>query len=226
MADDNSFPQLPKAAYFKMRSVFARRPRGKFEANSIAVELGVEPVAARQYFKEFRRLQILDEEGGLTNVGKLWRQDEEYESACRKILEQTYPPPLIDLAPPGEATREKAQRWFQSQGLGTGAAFNKASLYVLIANFVRADASEGVAGQETKIKRQAAAASPKGKSQTKRSAAVVGSTSENINHQERDSTNEASFKFPLNLNMQIHISADATLEQIDAIFSSMARHLR
>jgi hypothetical protein len=46
-----------------------------------------------------------------------------------------------------------------------------------------------------------------------------------VAHPPRTSENESARQPNLHLDIQIHIPADATIEQIDQIFASMAKHL-
>ena len=55
------------------------------------------------------------------------------------------------------------------------------------------------------------------------SGATNGSTEQTRLKESRGDENAPAV--PLHINIQVHIAADATSDQVDAIFSSMAKHL-
>lgn len=179
----------------------------------LAVQLGVQPAAARQYTTELRRVGLINEEGKPTDLALRWRMDDDYADAVTELLRAAYSDELLNLAPTID-DKDKAVSWFQYQGLGEGAARNKASTYFLIGSAAPGQAApKSNAGSSTpKVQR------PKGKPTEK--------------PQDTKSLPQSSVEarsgfdvFPVNLNLQIHISSEATAEQIDAIFSSMRKHL-
>lgn len=218
MATNNtSFPQIPSTVWKNVWQILKRTPSRKLDDKVLAIELNVQRTAARQYQVELARLGILNEDGTPTPLAGRWRQDGDDPEIIREILQQAYPQDLLELAPPDDLDRDKVVRWFMSQNLGEGAAKNKAATYMRVASGVSAIDTPPASAQPKKAPKAVAArtgpripvareAGQSGKGAGK--AAEMG--------QRR--------KPEFNVNVQIHISADATTEQIDAIFAAMSRY--
>lgn len=212
MAESKGYPQIPGRVWWGVRDMINRSPNMKFDENNLAVTLGVQPVAARQYLKELSRVGILDEDGAATDLGKVWRLDDRYEEAIETILRAAYPEGLISIAPIGGADRPTVERWFQNDGLGTGTAKNKAGTYLMIANDRPG---------EVKVRTASATKQPNA---DKKPARINEPKVERQTEKQR-TTKQATGLPALNVNVQIHISADASSEQIETIFSSMRKYL-
>lgn len=210
MADKNSFPQIPSTVWWGMRSILQKTPNATIDDRFLGIHLSVQEAAARQYISELKRVGILTDDGKATPLAVRWRHDETYWAATQEIIKTSYPSGLVEVAPPGEADRQRVVSWFTREGLGTGTANNKAATYLLIGSKTpneapgRAQAQQKTTPGETprpaKTKTPAKPARP-GTTETKTDA------------------------WPLNINIQIHISADANKEQIESIFSAMRRYL-
>lgn len=208
------FPQIPARVWWGVREFLNRSPKMKFDEGSLAVTLNVQPAAARQYLTELKRIGLLDEKGAATELGERWRHDEGYENVVEDILRSAYPEGLISIAPPGAADRAAVERWFALAGLGTGTAKNKAGTYIMIANDRPGEISVRAAPQRTeKVPERRQPSPPRGAA--KQSADQKGARSRE----------QSGSSFPLNLNVQIHISADASTDQIETIFAAMRKYL-
>ena len=220
MADKNSYPQIPSTVWWGVRNLFVRSPGMTLTDKLLAVELGVQDVAARQYMTELRRAGILNEDGKATPLAHRWRLEESYAEAVEEIVAATYPEGLRHVAPPSQADRQKAIAWFQKEGLGAGAAANKAATYMLISSREPQAPGAARAKPENGTKRVA--------SQTQQAARTTATAprppGKDVAEEQRSATGRSD-SFPLNINVQIHISADAGSEQIEAIFSAMRRYL-
>lgn len=211
MADETkSFPQLPSSVWWKIRGQFKKTVPGTVTESFLATLLSVKPAAAKAYRSELLKLGIVDEKGKPTDLVYELRDDSKYADAAAKILSDVYPDELVQIAPPPNPDRQSVISWFMNAAkLGEGSAKNRASFYCLLAS-----------GQlETADPVKPARATPKKDSSSPVTKAKV------------DKTNPASgAKSTLNpsiqLNVEIHISSDATTDQIDAIFASMAKHLQ
>lgn len=220
MVDKQSYPQIPSAVWWGVRSLLSRSPQTTLTERTLGVEFNVQGAAAKQYLAELKRIGILNDDGRATDVAQKWRHDESYEDAVDEILARVYPQELIDIAPRGSADRQKIISWFMHAGLGSGTAGNKAATYLLISSSSPSEspAKAATAPQKTSIKessrRPVASKAPTSPSSSSSSAASA-----------KPSQPTHSSPIPLNINVQIHISADATSEQIEAIFSAMRRYL-
>lgn len=213
MADKTGFPQIPARVWWGVRDLINSRPKMKFDDSNLAATLNVQLAAARQYLGELKRIGMLDDQGAATELGERWRHDESYEAVVDELLAISYPEGLINIAPPGSADRAAVEKWFAHSGLGTGTAKNKAGTYLMIANDRPG---------ETKI-RAAPQRSDKQESSTKKSVAKPVRRDVKEDTPERKKPLQGSF--PLNVNVQIHISADASGDRIESIFAAMRKYL-
>jgi len=213
MADKSSYPQIPATVWWGLRSILQRTPSATIDDRFLMVQLGVQEAAARQYLSELKRVGLLSEEGKATPVAGRWRNDETYWGAVQEILKAVYPPGLLQVAPPEDAQRQKVVSWFTHEGLGSGTAGNKAATYLLIASRTP---NESPARSSS---------SPKASAEPARVAKVTAAKRPQARQESNQSVSRKVEAMPLNINVQIHISADATGEQIEAIFSAMRRYL-
>lgn len=218
----NSFPMLPVAHWWTLRNKFKQSIPGIVTDNYLATVLNMKVDSARAnvlpYLKD---LKIIDEEGKTGERARLWRDDEQYPEVCKAMLKEIYPDELLQSVPKPSAERSKAERWFANHtGTGQVAARRMALLYTVIAE---ADATKGP-DQEKKKERppKTLEARPKREPTMKpvqervREAVITPSGG--------DSRREPQLP-GININLQVHISADATPDQIDQIFASMAKHI-
>lgn len=216
MAEKAGYPQIPARVWWGVRDMLNARPKMKFDDGSLAATLNVQPAAARQYLTELKRIGILDENGAATELGERWRHDERYEDVVGEILANSYPEGLSNIAPPGHAERAAVERWFAHAGLGSGTAKNKAGTYLMIANDRPGEAKVRAAPQRSERssgERRAVRASEAPREAARPIRSKVGGRE------------QAGSTFPLNLNVQIHISADASTDQIESIFAAMKKYL-
>jgi hypothetical protein len=217
MADKAAgFPQIPARVWWGVRDLLNRSPKMKFDDGSLAATLDVQPAAARQYLTELKRIGLLDEKGAATELGERWRHDEGYETVVEDILGTAYPDSLVSIAPVGQAERSSVERWFAHAGLGSGTAKNKAGTYLMIAHDRPGEIKVRSAPQRAEKPASERRVSPTQKVATEK---VVRQEKP---HRGRD---QGSSSFPLNLNVQIHISADASTDQIETIFAAMRKYL-
>ncbi|MHA6641766.1 hypothetical protein [Mesorhizobium sp. A623] len=223
MAEKNRYPQIPSTVWWGVRSIIQRTPNATIDERLLGVQLNVQEVAARAYIFELRNVGLLTEEGKATPLAQKWRLDESYTDAVGQIIQSTYPEGLIQVAPPGEAERQKVVSWFLREGFGQGAAGNKAATYLLLSSPTPNEpprVSTKVAQNDgTPRSRKQADATKPGKTSN---AKPLDRSGDRGNNSHRRDGVEA---FPLNLNVQIHISADAGTEQIESIFKAMKRYL-
>lgn len=218
-AKKKSYPLLPVAQWWAVREKFNQSIPGVVTANYLATTLDIKPRSARNnilpYLKDFG---LIDEEGKTQDLAKAWRDDEKYPDVCRKIRESVYHKELVSAVPNPSEDRGAVERWFAIEtGAGKVAVRRMAALYIVISD---ADASNKPGKQ----------AKPTVKARKKKTVAKSGKESQ-VSHPSKTTTPETLTlgRDPaapgLNINLQIHISADATPDQIDKIFESMARHI-
>src|SRR5689334_5681375 len=131
MADKTRYPQIPSTVWWGVRSLLQRTPNATVDEHFLSIQLKVQEAAARQYIAELKAAGILNDEGKATPLAQRWRLDETYADAVKELVASTYPEGLLQVAPPGDADRSRIVNWFMLEGLGKGAAGNKAATYLL-----------------------------------------------------------------------------------------------
>jgi len=218
-AKKKSYPLLYVAHWLTLREKFKQSIPGVVTANYLATALNVQPTSARNnvlpYLKSYG---LINEEGKTQDLAKAWRDDKQYPGVCRKMRDTVYPKELFDAVSNPSEDRVAVERWFANEtGAGKAAVRRMAAIYIVISE---ADASK-------KPGKQVKARVKTGK---KKTLAKSGKESR-VSHPSKIPTPEtlALGRAPaapgLNINLEIHISADATPDQIDKIFESMARHI-
>ena len=218
-----SFPMLYISHWWTLRKKFKQSIPGVVTDNYLATVLKIGVNSARANVLPYlKTLGIIDEDGKTLERAKQWRDDGQYGEVCKAILKDIYLKDLLEAVPDPVHERTQAERWFaNSTGAGQAAVRRMAALYCVL---VEADASKQLdqekSGQTRNKDHKHAKVKPKkkGSSSPPRAAETI-----------RESTN-GSFQPPqqfpgININLEIHISADATPDQIDQIFASMAKHI-
>lgn len=214
MAENVSYPQIPSTVWSGVWQILHDSPSRKIDENILAIELSVQKTAAKQYLNELMKLGLFEADNSPSALAKDWRQDADNPEVITRILAKGYPEELRELAPPDKLDREKIVRWFVAQGLGAGAAQNKAATYIRIASG---------SGPTDAPKQSKVSDLPR----TPRKAAATSRTNDQrgrLDDKTNDKPTRQQTRPDLNVNVQIHISADSTKEQIDAIFSAMRRY--
>lgn len=219
MAEAAGYPKVPAKAWRVLRTRAATAPSTKFTPSTVAALLTMGSAASAQtnVVAPLQRLGLFDESGALTARGNKWRVDASYEDACSEILKDVYPDDLAALTDElGAPDRAKVTTWLQHKGFGGSNAKQMAATYVMIAERTLPDASAGAEPRKAPAKKAA-----------KKAAKVVPATTDDDQTQRVPPvTPSGDGRAPnVHLDIQIHIPADASLEQIDQIFASMAKHL-
>jgi len=219
MAEKQSYPQIPSTVWWGVRALLQRSPNATINDQLLSAQLNVQPAAAKQYIAELKRVGLLSDENKATEIAEKWRHDDTYHDAVDEILKFAYPEDLVALAPRGDAERQKVIRWFAGAGLGAGTAANKAATYLLICS----DSPAENGGRSGASAQRASSPVKRPADQSRRRAPPVSSSKPADKQKEHSS--QTGMHVPLNINLQIHISADANADQIEAIFSAMKRYL-
>jgi Family of unknown function (DUF5343) len=218
MAEEKkTYPMLPIAHWWALRKKFKQSIPGVVTDGYLATVLSMGANSARANVLPYlKTLGIIDAEGKTTDRAKQWRDDARYPAVCKEILKEVYPQELLD-AVTDSSQREQAETWFAHKtAAGESAVGRMAVLYCVL---LEADASKQ---PDEKAER----ARPE-KKFGKTPAIVVAEPVEPeiIKHTAANKTPNAPQIPGININLEIHISADSTPDQIDAIFASMAKHI-
>ncbi|NIJ08121.1 hypothetical protein FHS31_001731 [Sphingomonas vulcanisoli] len=228
MADKTRYPQIPSTVWWGVRSILNRTPNATIDERLLGVQLQVQEAAAKAYITELRHVGIITDEGKASPLAQRWRLDDSYAEAVSELVQATYPEGLVHIAPPGEAERQKVVSWFQREGLGQGAAGNKAATYLLLSsptpNEAPKTATKSAQADNTTSARQPRSQANSGR---RESSTTTDKTSETAGGRQVKvpPSGRNADALPLNVNVQIHISADAGTEQIESIFQAMRRYL-
>lgn len=220
---------LSPTHWWALRKKFRQSIPGVVTDSYLATVLNMAANSARANVLPFlKTMGLVDQEGKPTERVKPWRDDESYPAVCKAILKDIYPSELLDAIPEPRNDRAKAERWFANQsGVGESASGRMAATYTVL---VEADPSKQPDGERkpTPQKKTAQRTEVANRPSTHKAAKVSGA---NDGDHQRDADREphakrnSSMGPEVNINLQIHISADASSDQIDQIFVSMAKHL-
>jgi hypothetical protein len=224
-----SFPMIPVGSWWELRKKFKQSIPGVVTDSYLATVLNMQIGSARgNVLPYLKQLGIIDEEGRTGERAKLWRDDGHYPEVCKAMLSEVYPTELLHAVADPNTNREQAERWFANRtGTGQVAARRMASVYAVLAE---ADASKQPDKEKKDRTRKATEERPS------REPRAIGGPVTSIpsaspaaepRERENSSGSQGQRQQPpgININLQVHISADATPDQIDQIFASMAKHI-
>lgn len=220
MKDKKTYPMMPVTQWWKLRDRFKKSMPGVVTDRYLSTVLNMKVESARaNVLPPLKHTGIIDENGKPTDLANRWRDDKLYPGVCSEILEQVYPSELRDACPDPSKDRNSVERWFaQSTGAGTAAVAKIVAFYTLLCE---ADLSRAKIRGELKRKAKTQAPKPKHPMVTKGKVTKESSLAE-----PPATAPTAVAEFPdVRINLQIHISSDASPDQIDQIFSSIARHI-
>lgn len=222
MAAEKTLPKITTKNWWgirkKLKSTMPKTITKSFVAAAMSVK---ESSAQMNVIAPMKQLGLLDNDGAPTKLANDWRNDDTYASACKKMRESTYPQELLDLAPDTETDKSTVQAWISSHLMvGEESARQSTTVYMLL---LEADPSKQTetANNSTTTKKSAEPAKKKAaKAEPKKQSPK---DDDEIETKKKVKT---SFDPSMNINIQIHISSDTSADQIDKIFSSMAKHLK
>ena len=224
MAEKPVYPKMPVSNWWAIRAQFRKTLPTVVTSSYLKSLLNLtSDKAARNLIAPLKQLQIIDEENKPTQRAIDWRDDSKYKETCDAMLEEVYPPEVRELYPGPEFDRESINGWFMgSAHLGEATAAQVTKIYVLLCQGVVRTDLENLPANKPKR--------PTGKIKPEKSGAKTD-TRESPKETSPKNAPSASSKQSqgnpnLHIDLQIHISPDATLEQIDAIFASMAKHFQ
>ncbi len=222
MANDKkaAFPLMPTTHWWTLRTKFQQSIPGVVTDSYVATVLSMQENSARANVLPYlKQVGIINDEGKPTDRAKKWRDNVQYRTVCKEIIKEVYPQELIDACPDPLSDRASAKRWFGMTGAGEVAIRRMTSFYSILSEADPSKAPESI----------------KSKKVSKNSV----KKKETIKKKETDKDQQIKNELPINglntgvttsipginINLQIHISADASPDQIDKIFESMAKHI-
>lgn len=211
------FPTIPKRNWWLLRERFKISMPKTVDDEYLSTVLNMDKISARaNILPSLALIKLIDENGNPTELANKWRDDKEYPKVCEEIIKNVYPQELLDAVPEPIKYKESAKRWFTNRTRAGKSAVSKiASFYFLLCQAEPAKAKE-IAVEPNKRKKKAA---------PKRAVKPEGKSAEEPSLEGTGKGDLPKHKYPnVHVNIQIHITPEVSPEQIDQIFSSMAKH--
>lgn len=212
-----TYPRIPAKVWWQLRAAAVRSPPKEITSTYLETILGISEGTAQNVVANLRAIGFAGPDNKTTQLMHDWRDDETYAKACEGMLKKIYPDEIRSLAPPPAPDRAQVVRWFaRKTQTGDTASSQMAAFYLLLA---KADPKEGEAGDNGEVaKMKPRPAAPSNNKRVTKPAPVEKPREVEV-HPPKQRTPS------MHVDVQIHISPQASTEQIDAIFASMARHL-
>ena len=221
-----SYPMLSPSHWWKLRTKFHQSIPGVVTDSYLATVLDMAENSARSNVMPFlKTFGLINNDGKPTELVKQWRDDEGYSGVCKTILDATYPQELIHAIDGAATGRPKAERWFQNKsGVGHQAASRMASIFIVVYEGDLSKAPDERKASATKRAAKSDQAATKRTNKVAMPKRVAPAPQEPPEH-ESGARRGPSNGPDVNINLQIHISSDASPDQIEQIFMSMSKHL-
>lgn len=230
MADDGklSFPNMPVKHWWALRERFKRSLPSTVTPDYLETALGINESSSLPLMSPLKIMGLIGPDGKTTDRAERWRHDDTYPEVCAEIRESIYPEELRHAVPDPTADRAAAERWFAKKlKVGERVSQKLAAIYQILTEADPSRAPDSGGGSAPRL-----TATERKTSQTKRSSSGTRPTptpevaspkafAPEVAAHQRNTTRTPS----IHIDIQIHISADATNQQIDQIFASMAKHL-
>ena len=207
------YPMLPVNHWWTLREKFRQSIPGTVTATYLATVLDMKEVSARANVLPYlQQLGITDDDGKTLDRAREWRDDEMYPELCGTIAKEIYPSELLEAVTDPVNDRAAAERWFSNTtGAGAAAVQRMTRFFSVLIDANPED------------KRRSKSTGPKKTLSSSSRAKGANRDATKANSQPRIQRDDDAPS--VNINLQIHVSSDATPDQIDKIFESMATHI-
>ena len=222
-----SFPTIPVGHFLTLRGQFKKSIPSTISSNYLATILNMTEAAANaNILPGLKQIKLIDNDGKVnSDRAKKFRDDELYSAFCKEVMIESYPKGLLEIFTEIPNDKTSIKRWFMNHsGVGENAAGKFASMFALLleANPNKVSdtkpSTNGTKPKEVKVK---AKVSPIVETRT----TVVQTEVEQPKHNASSTNHTQTHNPEVHVNVQVHISSDATNEQIEKIFESMGKHL-
>jgi Family of unknown function (DUF5343) len=216
-----TFPSIPVSHWFALRSQFKKSIPGTVTTNYLASVLTMTELSARNnILPALRQIGLIDADSKTNQeMAKKFRDDETYPALCHSLVKSIYPQELQDAFPDKESNKDKVKSWFMNHsGQGESGGGKMAGFYLTLL-----DANPSSIGGAT-----AKAAIPKKEAKPKPATSQKQKPTTNslgVPEQPAPNMTRTNAGPELNINIQIHISSDASPDQIKSIFENMAKYI-
>jgi hypothetical protein len=217
-----SYPYMSAAQWSAVRTKLRQSVPKAIDVDWLMAALGVSNKGAQNTLPQLRAIGLIDDSGSPSDVALDIRDDETYATATATILNDLYPQSLRDAYNDPEAEPSDVARWFMRNArTGEATAKMQARLYLMLLSGKPPETTESRANGTSKRR----APSP-----TKPDTQALKPPATKTDKGSADSAGVPSLSQlaggpSLHIDLQIHIGADASDSQIEAVFKSMAKHL-
>lgn len=217
-----TFPKIPSKVWWLVREKFKSSVPAAVSISWLKTVLNTSEASAEVYLAALKKVGLIDEKGVPTDLAYEYRTDEKYSSATRKILDACYTAEIRDLYPGPEVELMSLKTYMMDHlRLGQSAAQQMATFYAMIATGTPLHSAE-----TAKLKSQPNGADIPRKNRISSLPRPAQVAAGGIPTSTEQQSRRHRLSPTLHIDIQIHISADASVEQIDHIFKSMANHLK
>lgn len=164
---------------------------------------------------------LIDEDNKPTDLANKWRNDSTYIEACKEIFERVYPEELRQLFIGNDIDKEALTMWFMSTTKCGKAA---AKLFSLTFMYLCNPSLEPPAKNLNKATTTNKPVKKTSK-EPKKDVKSLDAVSVEESTEEKPTISGKRQQPTVHIDLQIHISPDSSVEQVDAIFASIAKHL-
>ena len=221
----DNFPNLPSKLWWQLREKFNKTIPSTISPGYVATALGMQESSAKaNVMPSLIKLGFVDEKFKPTDRIYEWRDDNSYAKVCSDIIKEIYPEELIEALPAPNPPRDAVERWFANKvKVGANAAKKMAIMYETLCEADYKKGKELLSNVKTGTDKQRVKATMK--PENKISKPKLDGTITHKPAQEKITDNSNDFNPSIHIDIQIHISPDASPEQIDKIFLSMSKHI-
>jgi len=226
MADKRTYPMISEKGWWQLRNQFKKTIPSVVNVSYLKSLLSLNSdQSARNILAPLKQMGIIDADGKPQPRATDWRSDTKYVDVCAEIISEIYPQELLDLFPDTQIDMATARSWFMDTcSLGDNAAKKIASTFSLLrSGEIKSDLD--IVKSTVSPKKTAQAKNAKKAKDVSRNIDAEPQFSPTSSEKASDTIVGSSINPSVHIDLQIHISPDATSDQIDSIFASIARHL-
>lgn len=225
MAEKQIYPMISEKSWWQIRNQFKKTIPSVVNVSYLKSLLSLNSdQSARNIMAPLRQMGIIDAEGKPQSRATEWRSDAKYSEVCSTIVSEIYPQVLLDLFPDVQVDNSTAKSWFMDTcSLGDKAAGKITSTFSLLKNGqVKADSE---ISKSTSTPKRNKTSKLKSNDTFEKADQPANISLPTLNVNPPTLTSPSPTVPSVHIDLQIHISPDASPDQIDSIFASMAKHL-
>lgn len=228
MEERQGFPMMPEKSWWALRQQFKKTIPSTLSVSYLKSLLGLtSDQSARNLLSPLKQMKIIDDDGKPSPRANDWRNDNKYQTVCQEILQEIYPCELLELCPEKAVDSSAVKNWFMDVcAVGASAASKNAATFVMLKSGEIKDSTNTKTTTKKSAKVKTTSKTTSDEKFTNKSPMSNNTPPVIDSHHPMPSANETSETVPsVHIDLQIHISPEASPSQIDAIFASMAKHL-